>query len=133
MGVSRESDLSKEQLKKIGERIGVARTNYTNKTQKQVAEDLDIKRPNYTAIENGKRKVNLYQIIKLAELFNVSVDYLVCLIKEPSSDITVQDIYKKYGLTEKSLENLENFNKVEEFILEKRRSTEDVEIVLRIT
>lgn len=46
-------------------------------TQSQVAEKLDVKRARYNAWEQGISQPNLEMVQRLAELFNVSSDYLI--------------------------------------------------------
>lgn len=46
-------------------------------TQKDMSLLLGITRPAYTAYEMGKRKPDYETIIKLADYFNVTVDYLL--------------------------------------------------------
>lgn len=45
--------------------------------QKQVAEILNITREQYQLYESGKREIKAYQLIILADHYNVSVDYLL--------------------------------------------------------
>ena len=47
-----------------------------NLTQKQVANQLGISQPSYIRYENGKAEPSLENLIKLADLFDVSIDYL---------------------------------------------------------
>ena len=49
----------------------------SGKTQQSVADYLNISRASYTNIENGKRDPDTQTLIKLAELFSVSIDCLV--------------------------------------------------------
>lgn len=46
-------------------------------TQKKIAIDLEISERAYQHYENGTRKPDFYGMIKLADYFNVSIDYLV--------------------------------------------------------
>ncbi len=46
-------------------------------TQQEVAEKIGISQNNYSYWENGKVKIDSKSLQKLAELFNVSVDYLI--------------------------------------------------------
>lgn len=46
-------------------------------TQKQIAELLHCHQSVYSNYERGKRQIPLYVIIKLADYYNVSIDYLV--------------------------------------------------------
>ena len=45
-------------------------------TQRQVAEYLSISQPSYIRYENGKAEPTIENLIKLADLFDVSIDYL---------------------------------------------------------
>lgn len=47
-----------------------------NLTQKQVANKLGISQPSYIRYENGKAEPSLENLVKLADLFDVSIDYL---------------------------------------------------------
>lgn len=47
-----------------------------NLTQKQVASQLGISQPSYIRYENGKAEPSLENLVKLADLFDVSIDYL---------------------------------------------------------
>ena len=46
-------------------------------TQKEVAEYLGISQPSYIRYENGSAEPNLENLSRLADLFDVSVDYLL--------------------------------------------------------
>ena len=46
-------------------------------TQREVAERLGISQPSYIRYENGKAEPRLENLVKLADLFDVSVDYLL--------------------------------------------------------
>ncbi len=48
-----------------------------NLTQKQVADALEIQRPTYTRYETGIREPDLEALNRLADFFEVSVDYLL--------------------------------------------------------
>ena len=45
-------------------------------TQRQVAEVLGISQPSYIRYENGKAEPSLENLVKLADLYDVSIDYL---------------------------------------------------------
>lgn len=45
-------------------------------TQKQVAEFLNITQPSYIRYENGKAEPSLENLVKLADLYDVSIDFL---------------------------------------------------------
>ncbi len=46
-------------------------------TQRQVADNLGISQPSYIRYENGTSEPNLTNLKTLADLFDVSVDYLL--------------------------------------------------------
>ena len=48
-----------------------------NLSQRQVADYLGITQPSYIRYENGKAEPSLENLVKLADLFDVSVDYLL--------------------------------------------------------
>ena len=52
-------------------------------TQQQVAEMLHTSRTSYCACENGKTEIGLENLIRLAEIYHTSVDYLLGLTDEP--------------------------------------------------
>ena len=46
-------------------------------TQRQVAEKLNIKQPSYIRYEKGLAEPSLESLVVLADLFDVSIDYLL--------------------------------------------------------
>ena len=52
-------------------------------SQKQVAEVLEISQQHYSLYEMGKRELPMRLFIKLAKLYNVSLDYMAGLIDTP--------------------------------------------------
>lgn len=50
--------------------------------QKELAEYLHIKQNTYSQYENGQRQLPIDILIKLAEYYNVSTDYILGLSKE---------------------------------------------------
>ena len=46
-------------------------------TQRQIAENLGIAQSSYIRYENGSAEPTLESLVKIAELFDVSVDYLL--------------------------------------------------------
>ncbi len=46
-------------------------------TQRQVAEKLGISQPSYIRYENGTSEPTLENLVKLADLFDVSTDFLL--------------------------------------------------------
>lgn len=62
-------------IKELRERAGM--------TQQRLAELMSVLRPTISQIENGERKICAEELIKLSEIFSVSVDYLLDLEKLP--------------------------------------------------
>ena len=60
----------------VGKKLKIIRKRY-NLTQKSVADGLGIARSTYSSYENDKREPDYKMLIKLADFFNVSVDYLL--------------------------------------------------------
>ena len=50
-----------------------------DKTQKQLADYLGMKQPQYYRYENGQRDIHTDILIKLSKYYNVSVDYILGL------------------------------------------------------
>jgi len=61
----------------IGSRIRLYR-NRLNLTQKQLTEKLGVSTPFISNIERGETKIGLKTLINIANIFNVSVDDLLC-------------------------------------------------------
>ena len=60
----------------LSERLHLLRTE-KKRTQQQVADYLGITRPAYTAYEKGNRSPDYDLLVKLANYFDVSTDYLL--------------------------------------------------------
>lgn len=52
-------------------------------TQNQLVELLHMHKTTYTNYEQGHREIPFELVIRLAELYNVSIDYIAGLISEP--------------------------------------------------
>lgn len=52
--------------------------NNLNKTQEQVAKDLGMQRSKFSRIETGESDIDTKTLIKLADYFSCSIDYLLC-------------------------------------------------------
>lgn len=70
---------------------------FSAKTQKEVANDLHISVQVYCNYENEQRQPTPEMLIKLADYFQVSVDYLIghdnAIMKRPSAEIKEKDEY----------------------------------------
>lgn len=65
-----------------------------NKTQKDVASFLGVDRSTYTKYETGDSEPNFEILKKLAEYFNVSIDYLLGIDENLQEDIGLSEIQK---------------------------------------
>lgn len=61
--------------------------------------------------DNNDRGVSYKEIMKLAEFYNVSVDYLLCITDTPTRDATTQAICQETGLSEKAVEKIQNISR----------------------
>ncbi len=52
-------------------------------TQNQLVEILNMHKTTYTNYEQGKREIPFELAIKLAKIYNISLDYIAELISEP--------------------------------------------------
>ncbi len=86
-------------------------------TQQDMADFLGITRPAYTAYESGRRQPDNESLSKLADFFNVSVDYLLGRtdIKNPTEPIAA---HREGDWTEEELEDIEQFK---EFVRMRRQ------------
>ena len=50
-----------------------------SKTQKEIAEILDIQQNTYSQYETGQRQISLEFLVELAKFYKVSVDYILGL------------------------------------------------------
>ncbi|MBO4126336.1 helix-turn-helix domain-containing protein [Streptococcus suis] len=64
-------------------------------TQTQLGEKVGIKQNTFTNWENGKRTPSIEDIIKLSNIFNVSIDYLLGLSNEKSHYIDPSEENKR--------------------------------------
>jgi len=107
--------------KKLGQRIKNLREQ-TGITQDKLAQRLRISRPAVSQIEKGERKISAGELIKLSKIFNLDVDTLLELEKEP-------EVILKRGKKERKRKsqirinvpqkNLEKFKEVLLYILSK--------------
>ena len=87
-----------------------------NMTQQELADKLDGAKSTIAMYENGNRKPSMEILIKLSEIFNCSIDYLLCKsdIRNPE-EIDTEKI--NIGLSKKdyNLPTKEQQDKIEEF------------------
>jgi len=106
---------------KIGKRIKELRES-TGVSQQKLAELLKLSRPTITQIEKGERKISADELIKLSDIFNISVESLLDLEKQP--EVVLRES-KKAKKTKPQIrinvpqKNLEKFKEVFLYILNK--------------
>ena len=93
---------NKTDLASIGKRIKKAREN-CNMKQEDLAEKLYCKRELISYYENGNRDIKTDTLINLSKILNVSVDYLLGLVPEPTTNLTIKEVCKFTGLSEKTI------------------------------
>ncbi|MEK4973605.1 helix-turn-helix transcriptional regulator [Niallia sp. FSL R7-0648] len=79
------------------------------KTQEDIANLLGITRPAYTAYESGKRQPDYDSLIKLAEYYDVSLDFLLTgkeKVEKNHTDQTNLFFFDMEGLTEDEIEDI---------------------------
>lgn len=90
-----------------------------NYTQKDVAKYLGISQPAYANYENESRQADYDTLDKLATLFNVSIDYILCRTDETNENNLDEQLegvdFALYGeihdLTDAEKEDILNFIK----------------------
>ena len=86
-------------------------------TQKDIATFLNISQPAYQQFESGKKKMNLETMEKLADYFNVSIDYLLGKTEIPDLEIDIDNAidnsvaYDGTPITDNDREIIKNFLK----------------------
>lgn len=63
-------------MKIFQERL-IEQRKLNKKTQRQIAEYLNMAQPSYIRYENGSAEPSLENLVKLADYFDVAVDYLL--------------------------------------------------------
>ncbi len=71
-----------------------------------VAKDIGISRASLGYYENGDRKPDIEILMKLADYYHVSCDYLLGVSKVKKADSTIQSIALKTGLSENVINKL---------------------------
>jgi transcriptional regulator with XRE-family HTH domain len=104
----------------IGQRLKLLREEKKLK-QLDIAKILGVSRTTYTQYETGKSEPDLATVAKLADYFNVSVDYLLGKtdIKHPIETIAAHHDGEEW--TEEELEDIEAFK---EFVRMRRKQKE---------
>lgn len=93
------------------------------KTLQEVAQDLGLSRATLGYYESGERKPDIEILIKIANYYNVSSDYLLGLSDYQSSDVNIQIAAKVTGLAENTIKILYDYaHNADDFLLLERAS-----------
>ena len=90
--------MDKIQMEQMGERIKNAR-NSLGLTQEVAAENLEITYSSYTKIENGIVGVSLDTLLKIADLYSLSLDFII--YGKSSDDVDYRNIQSLIKLLDK--------------------------------
>lgn len=116
-----------ENSKKIGQRIKKLREE-VGMSQQGLADRLGILRPTISQMENGERKVTAEELIKLSQILNTSVQYLMGLEDQP--EIVLRERRGKMTKPQMRInvpaKNLDRFREVLLYILGKVGSKPNV-------
>jgi transcriptional regulator with XRE-family HTH domain len=115
-------------MSKIGFRVKELREQL-GMSQQRLADLLGVARPTISQIESAERKVSADELIKLAEIFNISVERLVDLKKEP--EVILKESKKRKERSPKirinvPQRNLEKFKEVFLYIINKVGSKSNI-------
>lgn len=88
-----------ETSKIIAEKIASLRTQ-ANESQQALADSIGVKRETVKFWESGERQIKGSDIVKIAQHFNVSTDYLLGLCEVKSTNHSLQVVCKYTGLHE---------------------------------
>ncbi|GGK32982.1 transcriptional regulator [Caldalkalibacillus thermarum] len=101
----------------FAERLKKLRKNH-DLTQQKLADHLGLKRPTYAKYETGENQPDPDTLKKIADFFNVSVDYLLGRTDDPTPPGVNTVFYDLDGLTEEEKKylymQLEIFRKLKE-------------------
>jgi len=102
-----------QRIKKIREEIGI--------NQQELADRLGVLRPTISQMENGERKITADELIKLSEILNTPVSYLIGLESRPEIVLKErrESMIKRQIRINVPAKNLEKFKEVLLYILGK--------------
>lgn len=91
----------------LGERIAYVLVR-KGISQTELCKNIQMKTSTLSAIITGERKnPRIETIVPIAKGLNVSLDYLLGITNEPTTDIDLQAMSEKYGISSKALANIE--------------------------
>lgn len=82
-----------------------------NRTLKEVADELGISRASLGFYEDGSRKPDIEVLVKIADYYNVSADYLLGISDTPSTDTEIKTLSDNFGINLRNAGNLKYFKK----------------------
>lgn len=98
----------------LGKRLEKARKN-KGYTQSDIAEKLSVKRESVSQWEHGERDIKASQLIELANILDVSADYLLGLSDMEIYDADIKSVSKFLGISETLALSLQvNFEEIVE-------------------
>ena len=87
-------------------------------TLKELSERTNIKDKTLSAFETGERKPNIDDLISIAKVLNVPTDYLLGLQNQKSMNIELSETSKKIGISEKSIEIIDELENELKYIFD---------------
>lgn len=96
------TELFSKRLKELRIRAGLK--------QDELAKKIGISRGAISYYENGDRVPDINVLYDIAEYFNVTSDYLIGRSNNSTTDLNIQDICNKTGLSDKAVENIIKLN-----------------------
>ncbi len=101
----------------IGKKLISLRNSY-GLTQQEVADIIGISRSALSYYEKAERTIDIEVLFKLANLYNVSIDYLVGMKETSSTEYDYEEMnhYKNIGFTQEALRKLSGDCETVEFI-----------------
>ena len=101
----------------------------TDMTQKQVAQILEITTQQYQLYESGKREMPMHLFIKLADYYNVSLDYIMGreVVQELDNRTDIEKISAENNLTDSDQEFLkQNQEQLVQLLKEKQNEIDEL-------
>lgn len=91
-------------MKPYGDRIAYLRKKH-NLTQEELAEQLNISRASLSHYETNRREPDYDTLVRLADFFNVSLDYIMARTEEPTvlTDQNVKEFLNELELSNEQL------------------------------
>lgn len=83
-----------------------------NNSLQKVSDDLGISRASLGYYESGERKPDAEILLKIANYYNVSCDYLLGRTEAQTTDSNIQMIHKTTGLSEQAIKTLIEYNNI---------------------